>query len=1328
MTTKFTFDINDLNIPWTAGGSYTVSIQSGFVKEVGNNRSPSAARPNIFSLTTNRPAITGGNTLGATNVFSATAQTLVYDSVVFANTGVRNLYLYRNGSPDVLEATIASNSARYSFSEAAKTITLDLSNLINGDESYYIRMDADFVTNVFGLTSAAINNEAITFTTGARPTVTSTAPVNNSINNFTSTVQLNYNRAVDLNTGNYYLLESPSNTVLSTVSTSSPLLSKIDADSIRMNFYTILNGEKTYHVRSDADIVKDQFNFTNRAVNDDSMLSFGTGLKPFVASTIPSNANNFVMTTTFSLVFNTPITKHETPGNIYVYRDSTPDFIFKTIPVSSSTVSVSGNFLTVADNWAFTKGEVYYVTFDADIVRNSSGFTNNAETSEEFMKFTMGDIINTSSFIFQSTSTGDRLGSSISISNNYMLFGAPGSSTSTGSVYGYDVRTGNSLGIQPGTGAFFDAPASIGFGHSISAFPETIEKNTTYPYAPITGDNAWFIGGAPFSGSNTGKVIGGRLTQSGFDRSLDYKDPRVSSGDRYGQAVTQSYYYYLIGAPGTGNNKGRVYRSGKVNRPQPGDVIAPDEQFIEGESISNEFGFALETMDDGIALGFDADWFAGYHIISAPGHNSQRGKVYVYKFEHGISTFTLERSIVGTLVGGRFGSSLSRSGDNILIGAPGENKAYIYNLKTGALVRTFTAINGGNFGTSVALKENFAVVGAPDDLQFSDQGKVYYYDVTTGEIVYVFSNPNIFGVNNGEKFGQAVAFENTYDLFNLAIGAPFENFSTSSTSTGVVYLYQDPELYQRPTVTVTGTTSSMWQYQTDTVTFTISEPVDDFTVDDILTSGITLTNFTGTGAVYSATVRASDDTFYLVTGGSVRVRSQKFSNSSGYNIDGTDSNNSFSYSLNNLPTFTMTASSTQLDQGQTATITITGTRGSLDVTTSTFTATGGTISNVQFDPASGDPVNGYKIWTADFTVTVAPGSACSLIVFYDAFHDAIYGSGFRGTTNTFQTLSFTLGSLSVYWDTAQDTGVSGDRITNANPIIIRGTAPSGQNFNLSVGGYNFSQGIVERADGYNFTLTTTLLGNGVVTPIIASANYGSVSGEPFTIDRLKPTATLTAPTTSLMPFESVLITITSSEQLYNLTTSSFRLNLGANTDGITTNLQGAGTISDVTAVSGNTWTVLFTRTDVRGLYSNESIRPYEFFNRIELLATGATDAAGNTLAATYFIDIYSPETVGPNVVSITSTPTNIPRGGTSTIAIVLSEVTTDFTLSDVTATWGSLSNFSGTGTNYTMTYTNNTPNQGFPFSTTITVVQNAFTNIYGYGNAAFSKGFNFTPL
>jgi hypothetical protein len=130
----------------------------------------------------------------------------------------------------------------------------------------------------------------------------------------------------------------------------------------------------------------------------------------------------------------------------------------------------------------------------------------------------------------------------------------------------------------------------------------------------------------------------------------------------------------------------------------------------------------------------------------------------------------------------RFGAAVAISGDLAVVGAYSTNAnrgiAYIYNLATGALLRTLIAsdgVAGDFFGFNVATNGTVAVVSAPYD--DTNRGSIYLFNVATGlQIAKIQASD---GAAN-HYFGWGLAMEGNI----IAVGA-----SGANANKGAVYFY-----------------------------------------------------------------------------------------------------------------------------------------------------------------------------------------------------------------------------------------------------------------------------------------------------------------------------------------------------------------------------------------------------------------------------------------------------------------------------------------------------------------------------------------------------------
>jgi len=208
-----------------------------------------------------------------------------------------------------------------------------------------------------------------------------------------------------------------------------------------------------------------------------------------------------------------------------------------------------------------------------------------------------------------------------------------------------------------------------------------------------------------------------------------------------------------------------------------------------------------------------------------------------------------------------------------------------------------------------------------------------------------------------------------------------------------------------------------------------------------------------------------------------------------------------------------------------------------------------------------------------------------------------------------------------------------------------------------------------------------------------------------------PTTTTTTTTTTLPDTPS--ITITASEVSDGDTSSDSSLSLTFTTSASTTDFAAGdvsvsgGTLSNF-AGSGTTYTATFTPTAQGATTIDVASSTF----------TNASTGVDNT-AATQFNWTYS------TAPTMTITAAEVNDGDSSadtslSVTFTASQSTTNFAAGDVVVSGGTLSNFSGSGTTYTATFTPSAEG-----ATTIDVAVNTFTNAFGTNNTAATQ-FNWT--
>jgi hypothetical protein len=485
-----------------------------------------------------------------------------------------------------------------------------------------------------------------------------------------------------------------------------------------------------------------------------------------------------------------------------------------------------------------------------------------------------------------------------------------------------------------------------------------------------------------------------------------------------------------------------------------------------------------------------------------------------------------------------------------------------------------------------------------------------------------------------------------------------------------------------PTVTITSSTPTLGGTATALITFTLSAPSTNFTVDDVTVGGGSLSGFSGSGSVYTAIFTPTPSS---TAPGTVSVAANSFTDAAGnQNLPGSLAS---AIIIDEIPpTVVVTSSVPSVNGTQTATITITLSEGSTNFLLGDIAVSGGslgsfiavspTVYTVVFTPFTNSTTNG--------TVSIPAG------VFTDA----------AGNPNTASAVT----TITV------DTVAPGVFVTSDVPSV-NGTQTATITFTLSEASTNFTASDVTTTNGrlsafavtgdplvYTATFTpdadftgaaTVTVNAGVFTD--AEGNQNSAGATSIAVNTLAPTVTITSSTPTLAIGQTAVITFT-------LSAASTTFVLG---DATAT----GGTLGSFTAVSSTVYTAVFTP-------ATTSTAP----GTVSIAAAAFTDSAGNDNLPAALPTAITIDTMPP-VVTILATPAAVGGGNTSIITFTLSKPSTTFTASDVLVTGGTLSGFTGAGVTYSATFT---PRANSIIPGNVSVPAAAFTDAIGNANTASS--------
>jgi len=233
--------------------------------------------------------------------------------------------------------------------------------------------------------------------------------------------------------------------------------------------------------------------------------------------------------------------------------------------------------------------------------------------------------------------------------------------------------------------------------------------------------------------------------------------------------------------------------------PKPEDFAPPfvDTEHVralrewDGESQGDQFGWIARSLGD-----VDGDGVADF-VTSAPtwaaatGSAKDAGRVYVYSTKTGKLLWKADGAPADEL-----GTGVELAGDankdgvpDVVAGAPGGGKAFIYSGRDGSVLQTLVAesktdtfgrhvtsagdVNGDGYGD--------VLIGAPTNAAAGrDAGRAYLYSGRDGKRLMTWT-----GERAGDQFGSTVAGETRGGKTFLMIGAP----AAGPKKTGRVYVY-----------------------------------------------------------------------------------------------------------------------------------------------------------------------------------------------------------------------------------------------------------------------------------------------------------------------------------------------------------------------------------------------------------------------------------------------------------------------------------------------------------------------------------------------------------
>ena len=312
----------------------------------------------------------------------------------------------------------------------------------------------------------------------------------------------------------------------------------------------------------------------------------------------------------------------------------------------------------------------------------------------------------------------------------------------------------------------------------------------------------------------------------------------AAGGDYFGVSVAIMGHFAIIGAYGgddDGINSGSAYVF--ELDVDTGDWIQRAKLTANDGAAYDYFGMSVAIDGTVAVIGADRD----------DDNGSDSGSVYIFELDADTGDWTQTAKLVADdgAAGDRFGKSVAISENHVIVGAHlsddnGSNSgsAYIFekdqDTNTWKQTAKLLATDGSeddNFGCSVAMSENVAIIGAnKDDDKGSNSGSAYVFELENG----VWEERGKLTASDGaadDSFGYSVSIEGS----TAVVGSPEDDDKASLS--GSAYVFELSDFYIC-TITQDYSDGSNGNWElvstigTDPSDITILDNIDEFVVPE----------------------------------------------------------------------------------------------------------------------------------------------------------------------------------------------------------------------------------------------------------------------------------------------------------------------------------------------------------------------------------------------------------------------------------------------------------------------------------------------------------------
>lgn len=452
----------------------------------------------------------------------------------------------------------------------------------------------------------------------------------------------------------------------------------------------------------------------------------------------------------------------------------------------------------------------------------------------------------------------------------------------------------------------------------------------------------------------------------------------------------------------------------------------------------------------------------------------------------------------------------------------------------------------------------------------------------------------------------------------------------------------------RPSVVITTSSPQIKINETTTVTFTFSEAVSGFTLADLIVpngtlSGLVLLPEGRLGTATFTPYMNINDPSNVIT-----LDNTRLTDLAGNTGVGTTHSDNFKINTDR-PTSSIEVNDTTLKVGEHATVTIKFSEAVTGFTNADLSVMSGTVGPL----STSDNIT----WTTTLTPNINVTEATNVITLDNtSVADSAGNLGEGISTSNNYAVDTVRPTATITVATPSLTAGMSSTVTFAFSEAIVGFTPADLNVaNGTVSGLSsFDGGITWTATltpHMNVSAATNVitLDNTGVMDLAGNAGLGTTESNNYAVNTAGPTATIAVTDTSLAIGETTTVTFDFSEAVSGFTFDDLTVP--------------NGTLTDLsTSDGGVTWSATLT----------PNMNVTDTTNVITLDNSGVVNAAGNAGTGTTESNNYEIDTVRPSA-TIAVTDTILKIGETSAVTFTFSEAVSGFTLEDLTADNGTLS-------------------------------------------------------